>query len=190
MMRSFLLAALCCVAVSLCAQRHQTIFGNMDVVGAFGAPILEISTINGQSLSDMGGGGALILEDFFLGGYGIGNDLAKANAFGSEYDIRFRHRGFWIGYVPKAHKVAHFYSSARIGWGKIDLKQGRQTFYADRAFVITPEIGLEFNIFTFFKLGVSGGYRWVNGVDALPNTLGNKDFSSPVGSFTFRLGGF
>ncbi len=57
-----------------------------------------------------------------------------------------------------------------MGWGRIDLKQDRQIFYADRTFVITPELGLELNIFTFFKLGVSGGYRWSHGVDTLPDT--------------------
>ncbi len=189
-MRSLLFSAVLFVTFSLQAQRHQTLFGDLDVVGAFGAPIVEISTINNQSLSDVGGGGALILEDFFLGGYGLGNDFANVDVAGEFYDIRFRHRGFWLGYVPKSYKVAHLYGSARIGWGKTDLRQDKQTFFSDRVFVMTPELGVEFNVFEFFKLAVSGGYRWVNGVDQLPNALDNKSFSSPVGTFTFRFGGF
>ncbi len=189
-MRTLFFSAALLLAFSLQAQRHQTLFGDLDVVGAFGAPILEISTINGQTISDVGGGGALILEDFFLGGYGIGNNYADVSVNGQVYDIRFRHRGFWLGYAPKAHKVAHFYGSARIGWGKTDLRQEKQTFSSDRIFVMTPEIGVEFNVFEFFKLAVTGGYRWVNGVDRLPAELNNQSFSSPVGTFSFRFGGF
>lgn len=189
-MRILLFSLSVFAAVSLQAQRHQTLFSDLDVVGAFGAPILEISTINGVSISDVGGGGALILEDFFLGGYGIGNEHSNATVDGELYDIRFRHRGFWLGYVPRVHKVAHLYGSARIGWGKTDLRQEKRTYYTDRVFVMTPEIGVEFNVFNFFKLAVTGGYRWVNGVDRLPGDLTNQDFSSPVGTFTFRFGGF
>lgn len=189
-MRNFLIAVLLLAACTVQAQRHQTLFGDLNVVGAFGAPVVEISSINGESISDVGGGGALILEDFFLGWYGLGNDLAKVNVNQDLYNIRFRHNGFWLGYVPKAYKVAHLYSSARIGWGKTDLRQGKETFYSDRVFVLTPELGVEFNIFEFFKLSVTGGYRWVNGVDRLPSELDNKSLSSPVGTFTFRLGGF
>lgn len=189
-MRNLLIAILFLTACTLQAQRHQTIFGDLNVVGAFGSPIVEISSINGESISDVGGGGALILEDFFIGWYGLGNDLAKVSVSQELYDIRFKHNGFWLGYVPKSYKVAHLYGSARIGWGRTDLRQGKQTFYSDRVFVMTPELGVEFNVFDFFKLAVTGGYRWVNGVDRLPSELDNKSFSSPVGTFTFRLGGF
>ncbi len=189
-MRILLFSLSLLTALSIQAQRHQTLFSDLDVVGAFGAPILEISSINGESVSDVGGGGALILEDFFLGGYGIGNEFAKVSVDGDLYDIRFRHRGFWLGYAPRAYKVAHIYGSARIGWGKTDLRQEKRTFYSDRVFVMTPEIGVEFNVFDFFKLAVTGGYRWVNGVDSLPGQLTNESFSSPVGTLTFRFGGF
>lgn len=181
---------LICNGFALVAQKHQTIFGDRNIVGAFGAPIVEMSTINGQSLSDVGGGGALIFEDFFLGGYGLGNDFANVDLSGEFYDIRFRHSGFWLGYVPAARRVVHFYGSARIGWGKTDLRRDREVFYSDRVFVATPEIGLELNLFSFLKVSGTGGYRWVNGIENLPTALNNEDFRSPVGSITFRIGGF
>lgn len=180
----------CLFSLSIWGQRHQTLFGDRNIVGAFGAPIVEMSTINGQSLSDVGGGGALIFEDFFLGGYGLGNDFANVEIGGSFYDIRFRHSGFWIGYAPSAHKVVHFYGSARIGWGKTDLRQEREVFFSDRVFVATPEIGLELNIFSFLKIAATGGYRWVNGVENLSGSLDNDDFRSATGTIHFRIGGF
>jgi len=54
---------------------------------------------------------------------------------------------------------------------------------------LTPEAGVEVNVTNFFKLGLTGGYRWVNGINQLPG-LENNDFSSPVGTITFRFGGF
>lgn len=190
-MRSVVFFSIFCLySLSVLGQRHETLFGARNIVGAFGAPIVEMSTINGQSLSDVGGGGALIFEDFFLGGYGLGNDFANVEVGSEFYDIRFRHSGFWIGYAPAAHKVVHFYGSARIGWGKTDLRQERDVFFSDRVFVATPEIGLELNIFSYLKIAATGGYRWVNGVDNLSVNLSNDDFRSMVGTIHFRIGGF
>lgn len=186
----FVLALLFAGMTAVQAQRHQTLFSDLDVVGAFGGPIVELSTIRGESITDVGGGGALILEDFFLGGYGLGNDQANVQIGSDLYDIKFRHGGLWFGYVPKSYKVAHLYSSARVGWGRTELRLDGRREYSDRIFVLTPEIGVEFNVFDFFKLAVTGGYRWVNGIDRLPAEVKNEDFNSPFAMFSFRFGGF
>lgn len=93
-MRNLLIAVSFLTACTLQAQRHQTIFGDLNVVGAFGSPIVEISSINGESISDVGGGGALILEDFFIGWYGLGNDLAKVSV--SQESVRYSLQTQWF----------------------------------------------------------------------------------------------
>jgi hypothetical protein len=54
------------------SAQQETLFGNVDVWGGFGGPIFEISSIADESIVSVGGGGALIMDNFFFGGYGIG----------------------------------------------------------------------------------------------------------------------
>lgn len=174
--------------ITLVAQQ-ETLFDDFDIRGAFGGPILEIGKIAGETGADVGGGGALLINNFFLGGYGMGTSYPDARINNTNYNVRFKHGGLWLGYTLKEHKVAHLYSSVKIGWGRAQLRRDGETEFSDRHFVLTPELGLEINVFDWFKLGLTGGYRWVNGINALPD-LNNEDFSSPVGILTFRFGGF
>ena len=191
-MKRILLACFIALSFQLSAQ-HQTLLQNLDVIGAFGGPFVEIGSINGQVGADVGGGGALILNNFFIGGYGQGTDYPEFEITDGEdagkYNINLGHGGFWLGYSPWNDKLFHLYTSARLGWGRARLRQDKDTFFSDRVFVATPEVGFEVNITQFMKIGFTGGYRFVTGVDSLPG-LQPEDFNSPVGSITFRFGGF
>ena len=183
-------------ALALPAQ-HETLFDDFTSFGAFGGPMVEISSINGEVGADVGGGGALVLDDFFIGGYGMGTDqpdITLQQDIGGEiqditYNIRFKHGGLWFGYTPRQYKMGHLYTSLKVGWGKAQLLNQDFDTPRDRIFVLTPEVGAEFNLTNWFKLGFTGGYRWVNGISRLP-TLDDSDFSSPTGTITFRFGGF
>ena len=174
---------------SLGAQ--ETLFQDIDDddIGAFGSPLIEIGSINGEVGSDLGGGGALVIGGFFLGGYGLGTSYPEATINGTRYDIRLKHGGLWMGYAPGHYSLIHPYSSLRLGWGKSQLLRGGEADFSERNFVLTPELGFEVNVFQFLKIAFSGGYRWVNGVDDLPG-LDSNDFSSAMGTITFRIGGF
>ncbi|GJM35016.1 MAG: hypothetical protein DHS20C18_40170 [Saprospiraceae bacterium] len=191
-MKKVFTLVICALSLQLSAQ-HETLFGDLDVIGAFGGPIVEISKIGEDVGADVGGGGALILNNLFLGGYGMGTEYPDYEIVGGEnagqYNIKFGHGGLWFGYVAKQSKLVHFYSSFKLGWGKARLRQDKETIFSDRIFAMTPEIGFEVNLTDFFKLSIGGGYRWVNGVSKLPG-LDNDAFSSPVGILTFRFGGF
>jgi hypothetical protein len=169
--------------------QHETLFDDFDIRGAFGGPILEIGNIAGEAGADVGGGGALLINNFFLGGYGMGTSYPDVRLDNTNYNIRFRHGGLWLGFTMREHKLAHLYSSVKVGWGRAQLRRDGETDFSDRHFVLTPELGLEINVFDWFKLGLTGGYRWVNGINNLPG-LTSADFSSPVGILTFRFGGF
>ena len=137
------------------------------------------------------------LDDFFIGGYGMGTDqpdITLQQDIGGEiqditYNIRFKHGGLWFGYTPRQYKMGHLYTSLKVGWGKAQLLNQDFDTPRDRIFVLTPEVGAEVNLTNWFKLGFTGGYRWVNGISRLP-TLDDSDFSSPTGTITFRFGGF
>lgn len=170
-------------------EKTQTIFSDETSYGGFAAPIIEFSNINGITVGDVGGGGGFIVNSFFLGGYGLGNEGSQAEIENETYDIRFRHGGFWMGYAFKQNKVVHLYSSFRIGWGETELKQNDEKFYEDNLLALAPELGVELNITNWCKLVASGGYRAVSGINKLPE-LTNDDFSGVYGALTFRFGGF
>ncbi len=169
--------------------QNETLLSGNNTYGGFGGPILEFSSINGTTVADIGGGGALVINDFFFGGYGTGSDAASLIFEEQRYDIDFGHGGFWMGYAHNEYKLFHLYSSLRLGWGEAEFKQNDQTFYDDNFFTLNPELGIEVNVTDWFKLGFNGGYRYISGINTLP-TLDADDFSGLIGSITFRFGAF
>ena len=186
------LIAFCLLAVTSFSQdKEETLFSDINHIGGFGGPMIEISSINGETVADVGGGGALILDNFFFGGYGLGTDAPNIQIGLETLDIDFGHGGLWFGYVTPQNKLIHLYSSFKLGWGEANLKDGDgDKLFSDNVLVLTPELGIELNITHWFKLGFTGGYRFVDGVNNLPAGLNNDSFSSPFGALTFRFGGF
>lgn len=178
----------CFISIFSWAQT-QTLFDDLDIIGAFGGPIVEVGRIHGEVGADVGGGGALVLNNIFIGGYGLGTSYPEITLENVDYDIRFRHGGLWLGFLGNQDKLIHFYSSARLGWGKAQIRGDGPAVASDRLFALTPELGFEVNLTSFMKMSITGGYRWVNGVNKL-NVLDDDDFSSPIGMITFRFGAF
>jgi hypothetical protein len=176
-------------SISIWAQNEETLIKNIEVIGAFGGPLIEVGSINGEFGADVGGGGALVINNFFIGGYGLGTDYPQITIDNEDYNIRFKHGGFWLGYTSDAQKLLHFYSSARLGWGKTQIRGDGPAVASDRVFVLTPEVGFEVNLTNFMRVAFTGGYRVVTGVSKLGD-FANDDFSSPIGAITFRFGGF
>ena len=185
-----LLFLFCALTIStITFAQTETLFGKADSFGGFGGPMIEFSNINGTLVGDVGGGGALIINDFFFGGYGLGNDGASVEFEDKNYDIDFGHGGLWFGYTMNQHKLVHLYSSFKVGWGSVDLRIDDEKKFNDNLLALTPEIGVEFNVTNWFKLGVTGGFRYVSGIEELP-VLTDDDFTGMTGALTFRFGGF
>lgn len=188
-MKSLLMALGLMLASTLAYSQEQTLFNDFDVTGAFGGPFIELGRINGQTGQATGGGGALQLDNFFLGGYGLRADYADYRSGGTDYRLRLGHGGFWLGATTPAHRLLHFYTDLKLGWGRARIDGDGPAEQSDRVFVLTPQAGFEINVFEWFKLAFTGGYRYVSGVTQLEG-LDRQDFSSPVGFVTFRFGGF
>ncbi len=172
-------------------SQHETLFGQQNVFGFFGGPIVEFNLGNDEVSTSAGGGGGIILGNLFLGGYG----LASADQFdnlieNNRVELQMAHGGFWLGAVFPSNKLIHGFSSVKLGWGALDVEIDEDNFRTnDAIFVTTPEIGVEVNLLKFFRVGATAGYRFVSGVNNSPN-LGNGDFSNAVGTITFRFGAF
>lgn len=171
-------------------SRHneiQTLFNNHTLyrVGGFGGPIVEFSSLNGAFSVANGGGGGLIINNIFVGGYGLGvstnhyMDFYYAHPASSSsyahwygYDrINFGHGGFWMGYASQPLKAFHVAASTKMGWGAIsitDSKAGSNySLYniVDEVFVIQPQLELQLNLLRWMRLNIGLGYRFVTGID-------------------------
>ena len=180
-------------------NKHETLFSKARVIGGFGGPIVSFSKIENETTSFVGVGGGLIVNNFFIGLYGIGSTRMRnrQNRISTE-TANLAHGGIWLGYTSNQYKLIHLFSTVKIGSGAVvyttqkSLDTWDMKFEdADQIFAIAPEIGLELNIFRFFKIAFTGGYRWVEGLNKNDvRKYTNSDFSSATGSISFRFGGF
>lgn len=178
--------------VSMAVAQHETLFSRARVIGGFGGPLLEFGNIKGDYTPSVGGGGGLIIDNFFIGAYGVGSlDHLQYNIDNEDFRMDLAHGGLWLGYTPATFKIVHPYTSARIGWGFAEIRDDpfKINSNGDAIFVFTPELGVELNLTRFFRMSASAGYRLVSDVDQFDN-LSNKDFSSFTGQLTFRFGWF
>ncbi len=191
-MKTILLSVVCSLLSVLAMAQHETIFSNAKVVGGFGGPITEFGLGNGLTTS-YGGGGAVVIGGAFLGGYGLSsfnlNEVIRNNTFDQ---IELAHGGFWVGYTYQPYKLVHLFSSAKIGWGAVNISTNNFDPFdqrSDQVFVMTPELGLELNVFKWFRVAGTVGYRWVNGTNG-DGQYTDEDFSGAISTLTLRFGWF
>lgn len=172
--------------------QHETFFSNTRLSGAFGAPIIEVG-FNNDMATAVGGGGAIVFSDFFIGAYGVASGDFQGLLDNNDLDqLDIGHGGVWLGFTPRTYSLIHLYSSARIGWGAldIDLRDGGVRYNElDKVFVLTPEIGLEANVTKWLRVSGTIGYRWVRGVRD-NGFVDNRDFTGSISSITLRIGWF
>lgn len=187
---SWLIVSLTLIWTVQIQAQEETLFDNLNVHGGFGGPILEIGL--GDNISTaVGGGGGVLIGDFFFGGYGMGN--TQNNIFdndGNREELDLGHGGLWLGFYAPSDNIIHFYGSTRFGFGDIDNAEDEGIFTEidDNVFVLTPEAGLEVNIAPWFRLVGTVGYRWVTGTE--DNLFySDDDFSGAFAGLTFRFGG-
>lgn len=190
-MKNLTVLLLFLLAATFGYSQHETLFGKARVVGGFGAPIVEFGLTNDLGTA-VGSGGGLVIDNFFIGGYGMGTVDFEALIDDDLTEIALGHGGFWLGGTFRPYKVVHLYGSARIGWGAVEIPVGEPGVSfkeLDKVFVVTPEIGVELNVTRWFRIGATGGYRILRGAN---ENLGytDSDFEGAVGTLTFRFGWF
>lgn len=194
-MKKIVAVAVICLFISnIKAQDSeiQTLFSGSTRISGFGGPTMSFTTVNGQFAHMMGGGGGVLLGDFWFGGYGEGlTNGIPAGASSTRID--FGHGGFWTGYSFLAARPFHPTVSAKIGWGTVGVREYQDpAFNSDNVFVFNPCVELEMNFTHFFRMGVGVHYRLVSGVNPEINTgnFSNSDFSGPGVMLNFRFGWF
>jgi hypothetical protein len=189
------LILLCLIIISMVKTEAQdedlqTLFGDRPLkITGFGGPFMNFTSFDKDFAYMMGGGGGIIINNFMIGGYGIG--LANTLYFDdSDDEISFGHGGFWFGYQLMPHKLVHPVIQVQLGWGGLNSKDryGALIDNLDKLFIITPIVEVEMNITRFFRIGLGGSYRIAAFADN--NILSAGDMSGPGANLAFKFGWF
>jgi hypothetical protein len=176
------------------AQETKTLIGDgVSVTSGFGGFMLQFAPAGGSIRSFSGGGGAALLSNgLYFGGYGMGlTENLRTFQNNVEYDVDFGHGGFLLGYTIKPGNMVHAGLSSRLGWGEIDFDPidptaGRLT--EDHVFVLNPQVELEINMTSWFKINAGAGYQFVTGVENV--FYQPEDFNGPAFGLSFLFGWF
>lgn len=176
-------------------KEYRTIFDNRDVrISGMGGPFMQFTSVAGEFGHMMGGGGAVLLNDFWFGGYGLGLTNAIPDYVNQNPTDRLTlgHGGFWLGYSLFGEKSVHFSFSSLIGWGEFGVMQDYATypFVRDKIFVLAPTVEVEVNLTRYFRMGAGVTYNLYTMVDEVMHGYTSGDLSSPGGFLSFKFGWF
>lgn len=193
MKKIFLLIVAISLTAGLKAQEEdefQTLFGGEPLqITGFGGPFMNFSILDGNFAHLMGGGGGVLINDFFFGGYGLGlTNSIPYQETGNE--LGFAHGGFWLGYNFMSNRIIHPVLHLQLGWGEISEREpaGEKVRSGDNIFVVNPTLELEMNVTNYFKIAAGGNYRLVTFIDE--EGYSDKDFMNPGVFLSFKFGWF
>ena len=178
---------------------YQFLFsGKNSTQSGFGSFITSIGSIKGKLSTQIGGGGgALINQRFFYGGYGMGlaGKIETIANSGEPLVYQFKHGGLWLGYNFMPEKMLHFSFSVKGGWGRIKQSllvtpvEPSPLEFTDKIQVLIPEFMVQLNLLPWFRLDVGASYQGVLGIQ--PNDFYDEaDFNQFMGNINLSFGWF
>jgi hypothetical protein len=176
-------------------KEYQTIFDNQDLrISGLGGPFMQFTSVAGEFAFMIGGGGAVLLDNFFIGGYGLGlaNTIPDYVNDNTSDRLTLGHGGFWLGYALFGEKPIHVTVSSMIGWGEFGVMQYNEDypFVRDNIFIIAPTVEVELNLTRYFRIGAGATYNIYTMMDENLHGYTNSDISSAGGFLSFKLGWF
>lgn len=178
-------------------REYKTIVDFNDVrISGMGGVFMQFTAADGEFAHMLGGGGAVMLGDFFFGFYGLGltNQIPVDQLKFTDYQpgdkLTISHGGFWLGYSLFGDRAIHMNFSSLVGWGTLGVRSDYypENLWPDGIFVVSPTMEVELNLTKFFRLGVGASYNIYTFVD-LPGYTAS-DFSAPGGFLSFKFGWF
>lgn len=184
---SLLLFTVLIICGNLSAQSDETIFSNSNlrITGAWGGPSVTFVRL-GDNFSNLSGGfgGLEFNKAFFVGWSGrrLTNDRIDLGDDTAELDFQFS--GPLFGYAYRAYNAIHPRGSVLLGFGNYELDNRDD----DRIVVIQPMVGVDINVFQWFRIGLEGGYQVTSGVSSAVPDFGNDALSGLLGSIRLQFG--
>lgn len=172
------------LTLNLSAQRDETLFNRgIGLSGAWGGSSFGMTAFKDDVGIMTGGyGGLEFNKNVFIGwgGFETQNDVNFGTNGDSEFDLQYN--GLILGYAMGSHRVLHPQFMLLTGGGRARV-QGQGS---DNVFVLQPSVGVEVNVFRWFRIGLDAGYRVVTNTDL--DGLKSTDLSAPYGELKFKFG--
>lgn len=128
----------------------------------------------------VGGGGVVLLDEVGLAGSEAGTGFSLDLDYGG---IFFR---FWQPLSPRLTGELGLVLGAGNA-GVKDRLSGTE-LGSDNFLVAEPEVSLFFGVLSWLRVGVSGGYRMISGMEDLPR-VSEGDLKGATGTISLRVGG-
>ena len=188
--------------------RDETLFGGVHSSGGYGAPTVALTTLHGETTAVVGGQGGWVLNRHFVFGGAVRGiaprpDVTLQSPSPNDPEsaqLQLGYMGVLIEYIGAPSKLLHYGAELVIGGGTVELVDdpGFQAGASvsdesfERSGAFTAELGAraELNVTSFFRIGLSGGYRLVSGTDLEKADVSSGDLSAPYGQLSLRFGSF
>lgn len=167
------------------AQTARTMVRGEASHGGFGAIVFKGSGVNDQFAGFFGARGAWLIDHVFalgVGGYMMGGGVDVQRPVGQR-SLDMWYGGAEIEFISGWSQVYHITFLTLVGGGQLEL-EGE----SDGIWAVEPELNLEVNVASYFRLNFGGGYRFIWDVD-YPE-LDNGDLSEFFGQVTLKFGAF
>jgi len=173
-------------AIMLHAQRDQTLFSESGIrlTGAWAGPTVAGTLVGEDIVRQTGTSFALEFNKNLLIGWS-NTTVGYPNTVGGNID--FSYRGLFMNYSPGAYKAIHPTFGILGAGGRFGLEAASKTEKSD-IWVAQPQLGVEFNVFRWFKVGLTGGYRLAFFVGDEFENVSSKDLSEPFAALNFKFG--
>lgn len=166
------------------AQREETVLGERGwgFSGLWGGYHHQYTSYGNSDEFNRGGFFGFEFGKSLTVGWGNYRVFDQFNWQGAENQrFNFRWNTFKLGYAFIPYKAIHPVLGFDIGRGRLTLAGAD-----DRVFVIQPSAGLEINVFRWFRIGLEGGYRFVNNVDIA--TIQESQINGLYGQANLKFG--
>ncbi|MDR1866521.1 MAG: hypothetical protein LBR08_13255 [Bacteroidales bacterium] len=173
----------------------KTLLGEDAHISAFGSIRGGVMPFVGSYRGHAGGDLALVLNNFFFGGYGSRSiefhslDHRDDNYY-EDKQLGLSHGGIFTGVSFLSRRMVQYSVTTDVGWGYLLLRDNttREILSRDRINLIAPALQLKLNVTPFVQLCFGVAYQYLFGVDF--HYMENVNFQGFASSLSVRFGWF
>ncbi len=177
-------------APGLASAQSEALFGDYIVYSSFGAPKLQLTTID-NSPAIVAGGQLGVMADQRLIVAVDADWLVTTHRFEEEdeqYSLSMGQGGVMMRFNINPDDLVNYSVNLSVGGGQAGMSPSDGDDQKSGYFFINPNAEVNLNFTSGFRTALGFGYRYINGTD-LP-AVTDAELSAPVVSLTLKFGGY